>query len=158
MWPTNRYLNLFIQCRPWSVCSYTLSRIQQFSSKHHCKSLSKNMENLDWLIGWGLTPFLTLSQSYHSGQLIYSCISWFSHTSTPHNNLSKQLAAFPHRLSPLVEDEWRMSHRLLSNVGKKAGRAGIQTHNPWIMTARIATDWATGARRKISTNESKIID
>ena len=31
-----------------------------------------------------------------------------------------------------MEKEWRMSHWLLSNVGKKVGRAGIQIHNPWI--------------------------
>ena len=53
----------------------------------------------------GLTPFLTMSQLYHGGQFTNSCVSWFSHTSTPHNNLPKQLAVFPHRLSPLVEDE-----------------------------------------------------
>ena len=41
----------------------------------------------DWLIDWGLTPFLTISQLYHGGKFTYSCISWFSHTSTPHNNL-----------------------------------------------------------------------
>ena len=45
---------------------------------------------LNWLIDWGLTPFLTISHLYHGGQFTYSCISWFSHTSTPHNNLSKQ--------------------------------------------------------------------
>ena len=104
------------------------------------------MLQTDWLIEWGLTPFLTISQLYHVGQFTYSCISWFSHTSTPHNNLYKQLAAFPHRLSPLVENEWRMSHWLLSIVGKKVGRAGIQTHNPWIDSprryrAQHASDW-----------------
>ena len=87
---------------------------------------------IDWLIDWGLTPFLTISQLYQGGQFAYSCISWFSHTGTPHNNLPKQLAAFPHRLRPLVEYEWRMSHWLLSIIGKKIGRAGIRTHNPWI--------------------------
>ena len=45
------------------------------------------------------------TQLYHCGQFTYSCISWFSHTNTLHNNLPQQLAAFPHRLSPLVEDE-----------------------------------------------------
>ena len=79
-----------------------------------------------WLIDWGWTPFLTISQSYHGGQFTFTRFSWFSHTSTPHNNLPKQLAAFPQRLSPLVEDEWRMSHRLLSNYGKKVGQAEIR--------------------------------
>ena len=90
----------------------------------------------DWLIDWGLTPFLSISQSYHGGQFTYSCVSWFSYTRIPHNNLPKQLAAFPHRLSPLVEDEWRMSHWLSSNVGMKVGQAGIRTHNPWIDSPR----------------------
>ena len=49
----------------------------------------------------GLTPFLTISQSYHGGHFTYTRISLFSNTSTPHNNLPKQLAAFPHRLSPV---------------------------------------------------------
>ena len=85
-----------------------------------------------WLIDWGVTSFLTISQLYHGCQFTYSCISWFSHTSTPHNNLPKQLAAFPHRLHPLVEDEWRVSLWILSLVWKKVVWAGIQTHNPWI--------------------------
>ena len=72
------------------------------------------------LIDWGLTPFLTISQLFHGGQFTYSCISWFSHTSTPHISLPKQLAAFPHRLSPLVEDEWRMSHWLFVNRRKES--------------------------------------
>ena len=99
-----------------------------------CKLIWSSLFNwlIDWLIDWGLTPFLTISQLYHGGQFTYSCISWFSHTSTPHNNLPKQLAAFSHRLSPLAEGEWRMSHWLLSILGKKVGRAGIRTHNPWI--------------------------
>ena len=88
---------------------------------------------IDWL---GFYAVLTISQLYHGGQFTYSCISWFPHTSTPYNNLPKQLAAFPHRLSPLVEDEWRMSHWLLFIVGKKVGRAGIRTHNPWIDSPR----------------------
>ena len=93
---------------------------------------------IDWLIDWGLTPFSIIVQSYHGDQFTYSCVSWFSHTSTPHNIFSKQLAAFPQRLlnSPLVKDEWRMSQWLLSNVGKNVGRAGIRTHNPWIDSPR----------------------
>ena len=80
---------------------------------------------IDWL------SYITAASSF-----TYSCISWFSHNSTPHNNLPKQLGAFLDRLSPLVEDEWRMSHGLLSILGKKVCRAGIQTHNPWIDSPR----------------------
>ena len=88
----------------------------------------------NWLIEWlGFNAVFNIFQSYHGDQFTYSCVSWFSHTSTPHNILSKQLAAFPHRLlaSPLVKDKWRMSQWLWSNVGQNVGRAGIQTHNPW---------------------------
>ena len=56
------------------------------------------------LIDWGLTPFLTISViSRRPVDLLIHF--WFSYTSTPHNHLPKQLAAFPHRLSPLVENE-----------------------------------------------------
>ena len=58
----------------------------------------KTSKGIDWLIDWGLTPFSIIFQSYHGGQFTYSCVSWLSHTSNTHNNLSKQLAAFPHRL------------------------------------------------------------
>ena len=98
-----------------------------------------------WLIDWGLTPFLTISQLYHGGQFTLSYISWFSHTSTPHNKLPKQLAAFPHRLSPLVKmnDACRIdfclsSERKLAKPGFKLTTLGL--------TACVATDWATGAR------------
>ena len=99
-------------------------------------NMRRNRHNLVKLFDWLIDLGLTISQSYHSGQLTYSCISWFSNTSTPRNNLPKQLAAFPHRLSPFVKDEWRMSQWLLSNVGKKVEGAGIRTHNPWIDSPR----------------------
>ena len=41
-------------------------------------------------------PFSTIVQSDHGGQVTYPCVSWLSHTSSPHNSLSQQLAAFPH--------------------------------------------------------------
>ena len=46
------------------------------------------------LIDRRLTPFSTNFQSYHCCQFTYPYVSLFSHTSTPHNNLSKQLDAF----------------------------------------------------------------
>ena len=110
------------------------------------------------LIDWGLMPFPTFVQSYHDSQFTYSCVSWLSHTSYRHNNLSKQLAAFPHRLLALL---WKtndacLSQWLLSNDGNDVGRAGIRTDNPWINSPRryrlryrgldIATDCATEVR------------
>ena len=124
------HLNLYcLQFAKSSILPLALKELTVFQLQHICF-------RRHWLIDWGLTPFSTISQLYHGRQFTYSCISWFSHTSTPHNNLPKQLAAFPHRLSSLVEDEWRMSHWLLSIVGKKVGRAGIRTHNPWIDSPR----------------------
>ena len=83
---------------------------------------------IDWL---GLNDVFNNFSVIYGGQFTYTRISWFSHTSTPHNNLPKQLAAFPHILSQLVEDEWRMSHWLLSNVGFELTTPGL--------TARVAT-------------------
>ena len=127
------YLKILIWTLPlriWFQCTCTCFCIK-------CVNCFSVVFLIDWLIDWGLTPFLTISQLYHGGQFTYLCISWFSHTSTPHNNLPKQLAAFTHRLSPLVKDEWRMSHWPLSIVRKKVGRAGIQTHNLWIDSPRL---------------------
>ena len=85
---------------------------------------------LDWMIGWGLTLFSTIYQ----WPVTYSCVSCLSHTSTPHNSLSKQLAAFPYRLScwTKVNDAFHSGLSLLSNVGKNVGKSGVQTHNHWI--------------------------
>ena len=68
--------------------SITEDHVQQIC----CRYLWKHQNDwlIDWLINWGLTPFLTISQLYHGGQFTYSCISLFSHTSTPHNNTSKR--------------------------------------------------------------------
>ena len=71
----------------------------------------------------GLMPFSTIL--LRSVQ-IHMC-TWFSHTSTQHNSLSKQLAAFPHRVCPLLKDEWRL---------KNVNRAGVRNHNPWIDSRR----------------------
>ena len=93
----------------------------------------------DILIDWALTSFLAISQLYHGGQFTYSCVSWFSYTSNPHNNLHKQLAAW--LLWHIVLDHWWKTNDacridFLSIVGKKLGRAGIRTHNPWIDSPR----------------------
>ena len=47
---------------------------------------------------WGITQISTIFQSYHGDQFTYSFVSWLSHTSNSHNNLSKQQATFPHWL------------------------------------------------------------
>ena len=115
-----------------------------------CQEARESM-SIDWL---GFNPFSTIFQSFHGNQFTFSNVSWFSHTSTPHNILSKQLTAFPHRLLniPLVKDEWRMSKWLLSNVGKNVDWAGIQTHNPWIDSPRGFVNWLPWYDRIIVKN------
>ena len=50
---------------------------------------------IDWLIVWCLTPFSTVFQLYRGGQCIYQCFPGVLF-GTPHDILSKPLAAFPH--------------------------------------------------------------
>ena len=42
-------------------------------------------------------PFTTVLQLYHGGQCTSPCFPGVVLTSTPHNILSKPLAAFPHK-------------------------------------------------------------
>ena len=85
---------------------------------HNCYTKFRNAFG-NWLIDWGLTPLLTISQLYHGGQFTYSYISWFFHTSTPHNFCQS-------------------SERKLAEPGFELTTPGLTTH--------VATDWATGAR------------
>ena len=50
------------------------------------------------LIVWCLTPFSTVFQLHRSSQCTYQCFPGILLTSTPHNILSKPLAAFPQPL------------------------------------------------------------
>ena len=47
-----------------------------------------------WIV-WCLKPFATVFQLYHCGQCTDPCFPGVLLTSTPHNILSKPLAAFP---------------------------------------------------------------
>ena len=71
-----------------------------------------------------LTPFSTFVQSYHVDLFTYLCVSWYSHTSPIHRSLSKQLAAFPHRL---------LAHWLKRN---EACRIDF-SHAPYSWTVRL---------------------
>ena len=59
--------------------------------------VKSNLLRICMLIG-GFNTVSTIFQSYHSDKFSFSCASWLSSISTPHNILSKQLAAFQHRL------------------------------------------------------------
>ena len=106
------------------------------SHKYNKVYFTDTIFNTYWLIG--VERRFQQLFSHITGNSSPECVFWFSHTSTPHNILSKQLAAFPHRLlkCPLVKDEWRKSQWLCLNVGKNVGRAGIRTRNTWIESPR----------------------
>ena len=98
-----------------------------------------------WLIYWGLTPFSTIFQSYHSGQFTYSFVSWLSLTSTSYNILSKQLAGFPHRL---IAHWWKTNDACHNDFCQTSEimlvELGFELITPGL-TTRVATNWATGA-------------
>ena len=76
--------------RELTVCSHILKTtvgVYDRSAVQTCRTLSVGQmrDHLKhWLIDWLIDC-----------QFTYSCISWFSPTSTPNNKLPKQLAAFP---------------------------------------------------------------
>ena len=87
--------------------------------------VSKSKSLTTWKIDWlGFNAVLTSFHSYHGGQFTYPCISWLSQSSSPHSRHFKNiLAAFLH--SPLVEDEWLLTHWLLPDVRKNVDLAGV---------------------------------
>ena len=109
------------------------SGLIHFARVHNVGFLSER------LIDWGLTPFSKRIQTYHSDQFTYSYVSWFPNTSSPHNILSKQLAAFPHI---------PFAHLCKTNVachGECCQTAEIMfLELGYELTACVATDWATG--------------
>ena len=79
----------------------------------------------NWLIEWCLTPFSTVFQLHRSGQCTYPCFRGALLTSTPHNILSKPLAAFPHCRNN--RHQWILSQWLSTILGKNIDRTGDRT-------------------------------
>ena len=67
-----------------------------FLPNHRRNNRQRRMRSIEWLIAWCLTPFSTVFQLYRTGQCTYPCSPGYLLTSTPHNMLSKPLAAFLH--------------------------------------------------------------
>ena len=59
----------------WRLCSRRL--LKPWRNRRNCSS-------------WAIRHNVFNHQSYHGGQFTYLCVSWRSHTSSPHNRLSKQ--------------------------------------------------------------------
>ena len=108
-------------------------------------------ENLHFLflqlIVWCLTPFSKVFHLFHSGQCTFPCFPWVFLTSTPHNILSKPLAAFPHyhcrnngqqleRNESCHDDYHQSSERILAKPGIEPATSCSEVQN--------ATDWAMG--------------
>ena len=73
---------------------------------------------------------------------IYPCVYWLSHTSVPHNSHLQGTGCFStSTVSPLFEDEWRLTHWPLSNVDILS-QLGFELTIPGL-PARIAIDLAT---------------
>ena len=68
--------------------------------KRKAAKYKRKICNLIDLIEWCLTPFSTVFQLYRGGQCTNPCSPGVLLTSTPHNILSKPLAAFPHDHCP----------------------------------------------------------
>ena len=86
----------------------------------------------------------TILQSYHGGHStsLTNCspsrFFWLSHTITPHNSLSKQLTAFPHRFCLLVEDQWSVIALTFVKRQKDCWRSWGSNSQPldWVQTNR----------------------
>ena len=123
-----------------------LAKIHKISVNESYKywiDLLQRRQYVDWLIGVKrrFQQFLTL---YHGSQFTYSCISWFSHTSTPPNNLPKQLLLFHIYLAHWWKKNDACRIDFCQSLERKLAELGFEITTPGL-TARIATDWATGA-------------
>ena len=119
--------------------------LKECCMKYWCEKAKKHMSR--WSGRLDMTEFflktaLNPNQSINDlGLMLFSTFFYFMVasspipgflTSSPHNRLSKQLAAFLHR--PLAH--WRKMNDacpsdFLSNVRKNVGKARVWTHNHW---------------------------
>ena len=98
-----------------------------------------------------LTPFSTVFQLYRGGQSTYPCFSRFLLTSSPHNILSKPLAAFPHNNCRNNGQRWERNESCRNDYRQSSERILVE---PGIESAtscsqiRNATDWIMGLGKK----------
>ena len=80
-----------------------------------------------------LTPFATVFQLYHGGQWTYPCFHGVLLSSTPHNILSKPLAAFPHNYCQNNGQRWERNE-------------SWDRTSDLLFSSPTATDWAMGQK------------
>ena len=79
------------------------------------------------------TPFSQLFLLYCGNQCTYACCPHVSFTTTPHNFLSKPLAAFPHNLRHYIGQQWIGMNAValtMINSRKEIGLPKNRTHSP----------------------------
>ena len=79
----------------------------------------------DWLIVW----CLTLSRSYRGGQCTYPCIPGILFTCTPHNILSKTLAAFPQNHCRNTGQRWERNESCRNDYHQFSDRIVVESED-----------------------------
>ena len=87
-----------------------------------CAMVAKKCYEIYWLIVWCLTPFSTVFQLYRGGQCTCPRFPVVRLTSSPHNILSKSLAAFPN-------NHCRNNGQHIGN-GRKEGCTEVNQYTP----------------------------
>ena len=94
------------------------------------------------LFDWGLTPFLTFSQSYHGGQFTFSCVSLFFSHQFSTQQYSQATGCFSYRLSPF-NDWWKTNEVCHSDFchtsERELAEQGLNLTTPGL-TAYIPTE------------------
>ena len=117
-----------------------------------------NTSNLtDWLIVWCLTLFSTLFQLYHGSQCTYPCFPVGPLSSTPHNILSKPLAAFEYNHCRNNRQRWE---RKQFDWNKSSFRGSwpnnsLPTGTKWLMTASFTTTLHVQCIHKVAMQQKQ---
>ena len=87
----------FITIRQPTLFYESIGRQKEYTpgNKALCQDMDVKQSHKDDRFLMGFNAVINI---YHGDQLTHSCVLWLSHTITPLNNFSKQLAAFPHGL------------------------------------------------------------
>ena len=99
-----------------------------------------------WLIVKCLTPFSTVFQLYRGGHCTYQCFPGVI-LSSPHNILSKPLAAFPHNHYGNNGQRWERNEYCHNDQSSETilAKPGIEPATPCSQVFN-ATDWTMQAR------------